>query len=367
MNVNIKLTFSLSIVFCLVLSGGVSGQQSDNTLINDVEIMETVLDKIISPQRGSINILGSNSKGFYLKGYGVIFNVSHSSANRQIFSFTSNGRSGTDENEIIVVGEGNKKNETEVGDELKSLKEALYRFYGDWAPAFKNLPNDERVTVIVDFNGFFSNWYRAQIDDSDESFRQLIASAQMNDIVNYKREKINLTEFKKKIDFDKVQTIDEDISIMSNVIQTALQRRNNDINLSTSEAVKGIYLKGYGAVFITNLSPAAQSVQMYLRSLYKDGARTVTMENNVDKGHLSKEHLHKVEDKMIRVLSNYGHTLRSLKNDEWLEVALNLRGTFFNEDYSKSILKIQKKNLDDFNKDKINYNQLKKQFKIIRY
>lgn len=367
MNAKILEKFSLLIVFFLVLSVNLLAQQPKKALLDDIEIMEMVLDKIITPQNRNINILGSNSKGFYLKDYGIIFNVNYSPKTGRIISFTNDRKINSKENDILIVKKstGEEKNTTQ--DEMKQIKSSITRFFCDWAPALKKLPPNEKIAIIVDFNGFFPGLYYSQFQETDAPYQQLIASVSMKDILDYKREKISDEEFNNIITFDEIKSIDEDISILSNVIQTSLEHRNKNINLSTSGDVKGIYFQGYGAIFITNLSPAAQSVQMYLRSFYKDGARSVTFENNVNKANLGEENLHKVEDKMIRIISNYGHTLRTLKQDEWLEIALNLRGTFFNENYTKSILKIQKKTLDDFSKEKINYDQLKKQVKIIRY
>lgn len=366
MNTKIGIKFSL-LIMLLFLVPFSFGQQPEKTLLNDIEIMETVLDKIISPKMSNINFLGSNSKGFYLKDYGVIFNVSYSPQEQRIISFTRDGNLETHGNEVIVVGENNEAKKENYRDEVNKIKESLFRFYSDWAPALTSLSKNERVTVIVDFNRFFPRWYRSPMDETDAPFKQLITSVTMKDITEHKREKINANQLRNIIQYDEIKSVDEDISILSNVIQTSLDRRNENINLSTSGDVRGIYFKGYGAVFITNLTPAAQSVQMYLRSLYKDGARSVTMKNNFNNGDLNEDHLKKVEEKMIKILSSYGHTLKNLQEDEWLEIALNLQGTFFNEDYSKSILKIQKKKLDQFNKDKITYDQLKKEFKIIRY
>ncbi|MFZ5519523.1 MAG: hypothetical protein ACOY90_23055 [Candidatus Zhuqueibacterota bacterium] len=363
---NLLKKFSLfSVIFFVALTPGMA-QHAEESLLENIEIMETVLDKIITPGRGNFNFWSSNSKGYYLKDYGIIFNVGYSSLDTRVLTLTKEGKTEAVTKGVYILNDGSATPKSHE-EEIKTLKERIVRFYSEWAFAFKELPPQEKITLIVDFNGHFSTWYRADVDGSDEQFRQLIASVSMKDILDRTQEKLTAESFINQINFDEINSVDEDISIMSNVIQTSLEHRNKNVALLTSGDVRGIYFQGYGAIFITDLSPATQSVQMYLRSLYKDGAPSVTFEDKIPNPDLAEENLYKVEDKLIHIISNYGHTLRNLKQDEWLEVALNLHNTFMNKNYTKSVMRIQKKTLDEFTQSKINYEQLKKKVKIVRY
>jgi hypothetical protein len=56
-----------------------------------------------------------------------------------------------------------------------------------------------------------------------------------------------------------------------------------------------------------------------------------------------------------------------LQPNEWIEIAINFKGMPVKDKYSKSILKVQKKNIDDYKREKIKYDQFKKLVKIIYY
>jgi len=362
---NVLKKFSLlTVIFFAALSPGIA-QNAEESLVENIEIMETVLDKIITPGKGNIHFWSGNSKGYYLKDYGIIFNVGYSSLDRRVLTLTQESETRAVRNGVYVLNGGSAKPKSHE-EEIKTLKERIVRFYSDWAFALKVLSPMEKITIIVDFNGQLSTWYRAGVYGTEDSFRQLIASASMKDILDRSQEKMSAESFVNQISFEEITSVDEDISIMSNVIQTSLDHRNKNIEFLTLGDVRGIYFQGYGAIFITDLSPATQSVQMYLRSLYKDGEQSVTFEDNIPTANLAEENLNRVEDKLIQLISKYGHTLRNLKQDEWLEVALNLHN-IMNQNYTKSVLKIQKKTLDEFTQAKINYEQLKKKVKIVRY
>ena len=73
------------------------------------------------------------------------------------------------------------------------------------------------------------------------------------------------------------------------------------------------------------------------------------------------------EQKLMRSISNYGHTLRSMQPDEWVELAVSFKGAPVMEKYSKSIIKVKKKSIDDFYRDRINFDQFQKLVQIFYY
>jgi len=338
----------------------------DQELLNNMEIMETVLDKLINPQKSHLNLFSSHTKGYYLMNYGIIFNVSYSLFNRGIVSINLDKRMKKNNN-YILVDEENEEVTNDFDKEIEKLKNTLTKFFADWTPMLSNMKPDEKITVILDFNGFFptvKNTY-------DYSAHQLIASVPVETITKYRKGRIAREDFKKKIDFDDVKTVDEDISILSNVIETSLKHPDKNAKFSWSGDVKGTYFKGYGVIFFTDLSFSTgayrNAITFYNEALKKSKGRSFTIESTSSTPADQEKNVEKIEQKLIHLMSNYGQSLRSLQPNEWIEIAINFKGMHVMDKYSKSILKVQKKNIDDYKREKIKYDQFKNMVKIIYY
>ena len=342
----------------------------DQQLLNDIEILETVLDRLISPDKAPLQFFGAtNSRGYYLANYGVIFNVNYSPFNRAMISLDLNRTYKIGENNLIYIDTDDEHNETtsEFEKELEQLKKSITRFLGTWASALTELKSDEKIAVIVDFNGWFSNLAH----EYDVNLRQLVAAVPISAIKDFRKNNISDKEFALRINFDEIKSSDEDISILSNVIETGLAHENKNAELGLAGNVKGIHFKGYGVIFFTDISYGAN---LYTRawSIYTDAAkkakeRSLRIKNFSDEQKDMSQNIEKVEQKLINLISNYGHNLRSLQPDEWVEIAINFKGMPVKDKYSRSVLKVRKKVIDDYNRDAIKFDDFKKQVNIIYY
>jgi hypothetical protein len=362
----------LAISMFYVFNGQLLAQQNlpSQDLLNSIEIMETVLDKLIMPDKGPFQFFGSNTKGYYLMNYGVIFNVSYSLFNQRMISIDFDKRLQSGKNNYIFVNEEGEGLSDNYKKEKEELKKAMVKFLGDWTSALNDINPDEKVTIIVDFNGFFPTL--RDVYDYDAS-HQLIVSVPIKEIADYRKGKSTREEFTKRIIFDEAKSVDEDISILSNVIQTSLKHADRKTSLGVSGDVKGIYFKGYGVIFFTDVSfglgaqAYKRALTIYSDALKKGETRSITVENFSDEPGQTEKDVEKVEQKMIQLVSNYGHNLRTLQPDEWVEIAINFKGVPVKEKFSKSILKVQKKIIDDFKRDRIKFDEFKKRVNIIYY
>lgn len=342
----------------------------DQQLLNDIEILETVLDRLISPDKVQLQFFGAtNSSGYYLANYGVIFNVNYSLFNRAMISLDLNRTYKIGENNLIYVDtdEKHKESANEFEKELEQLKKSITRFLGTWTSALIKLKSDEKIAVIVDFNGWFSNF----ANEYDVNLRQLVAAVPINDIKDYRKNNISDKEFVRRINFDEIKSSDEDISILSNVIETALAHENKNVELGLGGNVKGIHFKGYGVIFFTDISYGAnlytRAWTIYTEAAKKAKGRSLTIRNFTDEQKDIGKDIEKVEQKLIYLISNYGHNLRSLQPDEWVEIAINFRGMPVKDKYSRSVLKVRKKIIDEYNRDAIKFDDFKKQVNITYY
>ena len=335
-------------------------------LLDDIEIIETVLDKLIKPSPRNFYFFGSNSKGFYLLDYGVIFNIHYSLSNERIVELQFDKLLKSRNNAYVIKNEKKQNGKADVEKEIEKLKKSLSRFLGSYASSIRDLKPNERVSIIVDFNGYIGSFNRSLTDTP----KQLIASVNMTDLKKHRQGKISNEGFFQKINFSKIDTFDEDISILGNVIKTSLEHSGESRRFGLAGDVKGIHFKGYGILFITNVNWGISSMnQFFVDDNNNKGSFSFSITSNGEKKFLkdTEEDLKKLERKLIRSVSNYGHTLRGLQPNEWIELAVNFKGTVGKDKYSKSIIKVKKKKVDEFHRDKISFKQFENAVQIIYY
>jgi len=337
-------------------------------LANDIRIMETVLDQIVAPERGRMRIFNSNTRGYYLKNYGIIFSVDLSLYNRGIFSINVKRRGrNADENQFVVFDEKEETVRENFTREVVKLKKSLAKFLSEWTSAITTLNPDEKVTIIANLNDFPATLRSIY----GNSIHQLIASVSVRDIRNYRKGKISRDGFDRKIIFDEVTSVDEDISILENVIQTSLRHSARKTGLGLAGDVRGVYFKGYGVVFFTDISVGSDNYVRMLsflsERLKEEGKRSVAMKKLSEKSRSTGEEVKKIETKLIDLVANYGHNLKTLQPNEWVEIAINFKGVPIDGEYSKSILKVRKRMIDNYMKEKIKFEQFKKAVNVIYY
>ena len=119
-----------------------------------MEIMETVLDKLINPQKSHLNLFSSHTKGYYLMNYGVIFNVSYSFSGRNIISIDIDKRIKKNNNYILVEGELQMV-QKKIGEKLIKLVEGditdmeVEAFIFDITEATKRHAGPEMIVCII--------------------------------------------------------------------------------------------------------------------------------------------------------------------------------------------------------------------------
>ena len=364
-----KLIFvliALGLIFLMSAETIAQKSRPSNELLTDIEIMETVLDKLIKPGPRQIYFLGSNSKGFYLFDYGVIFNIHYSLSNQEIIELKFEKLLRSRSNDTYIVKSDDERDEkASFEKEIEQLKKSLSRFLSFYASSIRDLKPNERVSIIVDFNGVVGNFSRS----TNNAPRQLIASVKIADLKNHRQGKISDKDFRQKINFSTIDTFNEDISILGNVIKTSLEHQDDSSKFGLAGDVKGIHFKGYGVLFITNVNWGIASRRQFFLGDNNQGSFSFSITSNENDKLVkdTKEDLKKLEHKLIRAISNYGHTLRCLQPNEWIELAVNFEGSVGKNKHSKSIIKVKKKIIDDFHRDKINFFQFKKAVQIKYY
>jgi len=389
-----KLKFSIYFIIAILLFEGnhlnLFSQDQYRKLQHDIEIMETILNKMFLTTEHCLPFYHKGANGFYLDGHGILFEVPYS-ADRLwdntwfrtdheddiLIDFNHNKKHREtirNQNRAIRIRDTNDEDndvaKQRINEEIENIKNKLTRFLGDYASAISGLKSEQSITVVMDFNG--SLFWTGLLPQ--DQIRKLMAKAQIKDIANYRKGLTSLEEFKKKIVFNtKVQTtsiMDEDIDILADVIESSLGNNLKQDKYVLANGVKGLYVNGYGAIFILSTNMGPNFFQIITKKSNDEQDHNYTFQSvwsgdenamNVD------EKINLLQDKVINLMSRFGHTMRHLDNNEWLEIALNINAQHVEKDFSKVIMKIKKSDIDRFNRQQINQNDFKKIVRVIKY
>ncbi len=338
----------------------------DRELLANIAIMETVLDRLLFPDRSQFRFMDGGTQGYYLMNYGVIFNVRASLlTNRIMAQKTLKKLYEMHENKLVYIetDDTEKTQSDDFSKEVARLKKSIVRFMGSWTAAVIHLNPSARVSVIVDFEHLMP----PIADEPDQRVKQLIASVSIADIIDYRKGRLSDDEFARKVIFQEQKLMDEDVTILSNVIKASLEEPSNQLQWGIAGEVRGIYFKGYGVVFFADIIPGRSAVAAYQKYLdrLKDRSVTIPDRDFAFKGDEFKKDL--MEQKLIQLISNYGFNMRDLAADEWFEVALNYKGTPIDGQYSRIIFKVQKRAIDDYQRERIRFDQFKKLVQVVYY
>ncbi len=375
-----KVKLVLFVVF-LNISVMLFAQEKPGNIQDDIEIMETILDKLFDKQERSLRFITSGTSGFYLDGYGILFKVPYSLSQKLYYvSPAPNARKFIDD--FIFSGQGhavstsNKEAEKRdidfektMVEEISRVKDISARFLGDYISAINYMEPNYWITVIVDFNGAPFSFDKFL---PEKSIRQVIGKVQRKSIIDYHKGKIDFEKLKKQIQFvskyDNDTEMDGDVEIFADIISSYVEKSNKENELHVINAVKGFYLDGYGAIFFMNVNLQPNYINIITHGDHKSQFSVQAYSSFGDRDTIDfDEKLNILQNRIISLYARFGHTLKKLQPKDWLEVAVNLNTIRINNGYSKVIYRIQKEDIDRLNSQKIKMTEFKKQLSVAKY
>jgi uncharacterized protein (UPF0335 family) len=404
------ITIIVILLLNIALIASAENQSSNKELLEEIDIMEAVLDKLIS-KNNEIQFQGSNSRGFYLPDYGVIFNSSYNTGPQNIIGgdviYTPAPEPTTDSsssywfNTVIRNRDGIDKEKKDI---IPEIKESLLMFFTKYASSLSGLKPHEKITIVLDLDGFKS----LPSGTKNNLPSQLTVTVSMNDILSFKKDKISIKELEKRVVFNEIESIDEDVAIFSNIIQTSLKHLKEDSGHDFPGRltnVKSAFIQGDGIIFMANFNVGVKGFSYIYRDFrnawkeleYVRSEVSTVHENlakqlneNMKKANKNKkmnkplvtefgpvissnnitdkwDDFEKIEEKLEEIMSKYGHTLSKVKKDEWVEIFLDYSGMGMDNKFSRSIIKVKKCDIDDFNKEKIDFDSFRKKVSVFHY
>ena len=307
-----------------------------------------------------------------------------------------------------------------ITEKVTETKNLLMQFYRDYASAVKSLKPEERVVVNIRIRNRQSGYPFAE----EKVPSQLRASIKADDLIKFRQGKLPEDQFLKKIQFAESfdSQTDNEIEIMENILNTALGKSKSRRPLAYSGGTRGIYLDNFGILFFSPSSIFDKGMKVLVNNLshFEEKAReferkTREFERQNREYELKIKEYQKAEDKalseppeapeapeapempavdididwngskmfgqskaavdsminvmsdqVIELLGRYGHTMRKVKDNEWVMVAIDFNYKIWDTEDSRLYLKVRKSDLLKYNRDEIDLNGLKKLIKTWR-
>ncbi|MCH8288651.1 MAG: hypothetical protein IID12_06060 [Candidatus Marinimicrobia bacterium] len=277
-----------------------------------------------------------------------------------------------------------------VKDEEKYLEKTSVKirdFLGIYADAIGQISKNEKISVYI-------------YDSSDRTPLHLY-SVLKSDIVKFKSGKINSKQFNSKIEYVSLRDKDDmrsQIDIMTYVLDTALKsqsRKSTEFRYSGS-GVNGLYLDGFGALFLVNnsgnffdrnfvvleydlmrLSEQQFEIDNLLR--FKETKSYSSQKERIDSRKKAlkkqmddyKKSIESYKKSFSTLLGNYGHTLRLVNQNEWLCVMTNWdesnRARRTDDILRSLIMRVKKRDVEQFASGKLSQEDFFKKISFTEY
>ncbi|MBN2089802.1 hypothetical protein JW964_09315 [candidate division KSB1 bacterium] len=367
----------LILLSCLVFSTSLISAENE-VLSRDIDIMEVILDKLIFKD-GTSSFGGRSTQGYYLGGYGVIFYVPYKDRGVSLFTLpeSKTGKYVTPENlttgYVLELGkEENKKWE----DRYSTLKENLAIFFKDYANVIKGLNSQDRITVVVGFNGSAS-FIGLDGTKNDEKVKQLTASMPFHKMQSLRQSSMDNKAFMNEISFTEEKgdaAGKQDLNILADIFHSAFTKKMKTSRFDLNVRPRCTYFPGFGALFMIN-SQSSSFLMTHLADEYlvavgeyeKQKTNGKTKPDAQDSKKKADDYVSDVQEEIIDILATYGGTVRSVPEQEQVMVVVEFGSSQFNDLPNKLSIKAKMSDIQKVAKDKMSKQEFKKSIEIKEY
>ena len=351
----------------------------------NVRVQERILDTIM--EEDPFFIASNRTQGIYLEGLGTIFSFSAGSpggfsswgnafnvvidGNNFGYSFRNRGNRITilgDDEDTIVDNDDQDSTQTITPEdyevEVQRLIHDLKAYLRDYGPVM-SLPEDEVVLLKVDFQSQGEGFPEDQPYEISVSGRSL--SRMQSGKLSEEKFMEEITVYSR----DDNATTPSDITIMRNILNTAMTGSREEFYFPSSFAHGNsweTYIPGYGAVFFNDYNPLPSMIALGYSGLHDYFLLDALEDENnkkeeEDDDEEEMDYLNDLEEDLTELLATYSPTLKSLKSNEQVVVAIRLKEKYTGYDEGILILKL---NQEDIQRHRDSQEKLAEMVTIIR-
>jgi len=382
---------------------------------SEISILESILDDLIVRQSPLWFKFNDHVNGAYLDGFGLLFDVEsygvYDLSNRILRQIVEIPTPPTvpelidpeaDYSAQKKIEEKIKKQETErkrlaviesksVTEKLNETKDLLMKFFLDYATTVKTLQPEDQICVNIRITA-----------DQDYGFAvkekiptQVRACAKISDLTKYRQGKMTDDVIKTKINIDeKYDNLgDKDIQIMESIFNSVLSKRFGKKMTAVSGSTRGWYLNQFGVIFFipvgsldlgwVDLERNMERVEEMLKKAERHLRETeekmrqkeltlntwqpydslkIVVEPQLRKQQIAIKDstINLVKDDIVEVLGSYGHTLKNVKDNEWIMIAVELGNRLIGQTSERLYIKVRKADVLRYSREQIGLDSFKK-------
>lgn len=335
----------------------------------DVEIMEMVLDRLLNRESGHfMRIGGASARGMYVPNFGVLFQIPNSPSVISLYEMRERAERATAEKRV-ATGRGANTASRPASTESK-MTEELWEFFSRYADAIGQLSDNDRIAVYSEGGSEFSFYFEVSGEQAQSFTAQpgnFFAWMTKGDLSALRAGKLNEDEFRNRM--QAMQPVDDnaDIEIMSGILDKLTGNR--------AGGAHGLYVQDYGAIFFAEANFASVGAYSFGSSSRRE-TETISRPPTEPRRHIEEalrtartveqerirtwqEDYKKFRTKIAEALADYGHTLRTLKPEDWLVVTTDFR--FAPPEQPRGLVcQIKKQQIEAYSAGKISREQLLK-------
>jgi hypothetical protein len=329
-----------------------------NRMNRDIRIMENILGEMFKTQftskEGTVEVRSNSyvffsgrsagsTKGTYIPGYGVIFMIPSTSSRYSIVS-----RGNSEKQVVFEYSSGDGDSDRSIDEE--SVTTRISEFLQDYASTIGQLKSNENIMVIYGAgnsnSGSISIYnlrgavVEALGDDQDQDRPKplpvISVSAKKSDLEAYRAGRLNADAFQEKLSISTSEEKERlDLKVLGNIFQTALGEGDGDqFHLINSNSLSYLYLENFGALYSLDIHRGHG-----LGGRLGFGSLAINTSEDRQSLKVLEDKLEERETKIAETLEteynallsktkefivDYGRTLSSLKNNQYLMVSLTI-------------------------------------------
>ncbi len=233
----------------------------------------------------------------------------------------------------VVPNPANRMKTDSANNYSEGQYDAVMKFLEDYADAGNKLSPTQNIGVAV-------------LSDGESPGR--FFSISKKDVTLYRTEDTTQARFRREVRIDVIKQDggDNSIDIMATILDKSIGHWiPYEGYLMSAPNARGIYLKGLGAFFVCRAENFYHGSQFGVAADLPDA----------DVANLEK--------KAIRILGNYGSSLRFLHEDE--SIYLFLSTDFFASGNNGILISLKKKDIDSYTRNEITYETLRQRATVI--
>jgi len=375
----ILLTFILTISITAKDTGPKTGIISED-LRHELKTQEVILERIIKHYDKNRIINHYNITSYYIENFGALFELQRfPTSESNIFNQfgTPDNRNKTkyiwseDKNAIVKF-----ESKHSIDDSLQVIKMvdsyvqdihlAVFEFFADYMNPVNWLKENEKVCVHFDLNLYRKipkEYNRAMVENIVPLSIQ--ASVSTGDIKLFQKGELSIDQFDKQIKIEKIlmNAQSYNYNILGDVIESTARSVKEGKERPFSLYTTSIKISDLGVLYFLVAQHKSERSFNDVGSIFEYLFGMNSDDEEMDENDIFEKSFNELKTRLATSVGQYAHQLKDLNENQWIVLLANI-GSNYGGFKSRFVMKIQKKNVDQYENNMISLEEYLKHIEI---